>query len=135
MKSRISIEVDFDANNLPVIQIVQQSSDDVRDKLVQQFLQSLQHTSRWCRITYIGNFGTWDGIKDTTFNEVHKWKIAPIGVSEIPNELNLMLSSLISQNGMPQEHLWDDVIKSLAEHGNDTNPIEHLIENYSIIKK
>ena len=76
MKSRITIEVDFTSNNLPVIQILQIKSDDVRDKLVQQFLQSLQHTSRWCKINYIGNMGTWNGQKDSTM--------------EIPEEIKLM---------------------------------------------
>ena len=90
MKSRITIEVDFTTNNLPVIQILQIKSDDVRDKLVQQFLQSLQHTSRWCKINYIGNMGTWNGQKDSTMDEAHKWNIEPLYVSEIPEEIKLM---------------------------------------------
>lgn len=53
MKSRISIEVDFDNHNQPVIQILQHNSDDVRDKLVGQFLQSLNGSS-WCNIRWVG---------------------------------------------------------------------------------
>lgn len=91
MKSRITIEVDFDNNNLPVIQVLSQNSDDVRDKLLQSFLQSLQHTSRWCRIEYIGNFG---GLAENPVTslpfEFHKWNIRPIVPDELPDEIKLM---------------------------------------------
>jgi len=94
MKSRITIEVNFDENNLPVIQILSQNSDDVRDKLIQSFLQSLQHTSRWCKILYIGNFGVADMIKNNPVAEVHKWHIVPITPKEITEEIKLMQATL-----------------------------------------
>jgi hypothetical protein len=50
MKSRITVEVDFDRKNEPVIQILFRKSDDVRDNLLQSFLQSLQGKSNWLRI-------------------------------------------------------------------------------------
>jgi hypothetical protein len=50
MKSRITVEVDFDRKNEPVIQILFRKSDDVRDNLLQSFLQSLQGQSNWLRI-------------------------------------------------------------------------------------
>lgn len=90
MKSRITIEVNSDENNLPVLQVLQQNSDDVRDKLLSSFLLSLQHTSRWCRIEYIGNFGVADMIKNNPVSEVHKWHIIPIRPSELPEEIKLM---------------------------------------------
>lgn len=106
MKSRITIEVDFEKNNLPVIQILQINSDDVRDKLLQSFLQSLQYTSRWYKINYIGNMGTWDGVKDSVFNEAHKWQIQPLYVSEIPEEIKLMKAT---------HEEWDNRVISKSE--------------------
>lgn len=48
MKSRITIEVDFDNGNQPIIQILHPiDSDDVRDKLISQFLQPMSHGSNW----------------------------------------------------------------------------------------
>lgn len=90
MKSRITIEVDFSNNNLPVIQILSQDSDDVRDGLIKAFLQSLQHTSRWCKILYEGEASTFD---DATVNK-QRWRIVPITPKEIPNEIKLMQATL-----------------------------------------
>lgn len=90
MKSRITIEVDFENGNMPVIQILARKSDDVRDNLVSAFLQSLQHSSRWCKILYNGNFGVWDSSTDQTRHEVHKWTISPMTPSELPEEMKLM---------------------------------------------
>lgn len=48
MKSRITIEVDFEHGNQPVIQIIGKNSitePDVRDSLVQTFLQNFQGNS------------------------------------------------------------------------------------------
>lgn len=53
MKSRITIEVDFENGNQPVIQIVQRFSDDVRDKLISEFLHSLGGQSSWCKLDHI----------------------------------------------------------------------------------
>lgn len=53
MKSRITVEVDFDHGNVPVIQILQTGSEDVRDKLVKSFTECLDGSS-WCRIQWVG---------------------------------------------------------------------------------
>lgn len=93
MKSRITIEVNFDEGNLPVIQVLSQSSDDVRDKLIQSFLQSLQHTSRWCKIVYIGNRSPLrppDDLQDA----IHCWNIVPIRPPEIKEEIKLMQATI-----------------------------------------
>lgn len=90
MKSRITIEVDFDNGNLPVIQILQRSSDDVRDALIQQFLQSLQHTSRWCRIEYIDQYSD---DAPLSANRTYRWRIKPIVPSEITKEIELAQAS------------------------------------------
>ena len=52
MKSRITIEVDFENGNQPVIQILQYpDSTDVRDRLLKKFLEDLNMGSL-CRISY-----------------------------------------------------------------------------------
>lgn len=79
MLSRLTIEVDFSNGNIPCIQILQENSDDVRDKLVSQFLQSLMHTSRWCRIEYIGEQRL-----------AHRWSITPITPYDLQSEIKLM---------------------------------------------
>ncbi len=84
MQSRISVEVDFQNNNLPIIQILRKDSNDVRDKLVSAFLQSLQHTSRWCKITYVG------GLDSNQIEVGDQWKISPITPQELPEEMRLM---------------------------------------------
>jgi len=52
MKSRITIEVDFDNGNMPVIQILQYpDSNDVRDNLLKHFCQQFGGSS-WCKIQW-----------------------------------------------------------------------------------
>lgn len=89
MKSRITIEVDFENGNLPVIQILRKDSDDVRDKLISSFLQSFQHSSRWIKIEYGGEF-TQHGEE----GDVHKWILKPLSPTELTNEIKLMESLL-----------------------------------------
>jgi len=91
MKSRISIEIDFENGNQPVIQILARTSDDVRDSLIQAFLQSLQHTSRWCKIEYLGE--SWNNSTEAPlYEEVRRWAIKPMTINEIPSEIKLMQS-------------------------------------------
>ena len=90
MLSRITIDMDFANGNIPCIQILQESSDDVRDKLLSQFLQSLMHTSRWCKIEYIG--------KEKIG---HRWSITPITPYDLHSEMKLM-GATIRENDIPQ---------------------------------
>lgn len=100
MKSRITIEVDFNNGNLPVIQVLQQDSDDVRDNLIKSFLQSLQHTSRWCTIVYKGNRSKFAPPMD--FDEpIHCWQVIPVKPQEIQSEMDLMWSTLHAQETVP----------------------------------
>jgi len=46
MKSKITIEMDFE-NNTPVLQVNYQQSDDVRDKLIGEFFNKLGHVSEY----------------------------------------------------------------------------------------
>lgn len=103
MKSRITIEVDFNNGNLPVIQVLQQDSDDVRDNLIKSFLQSLQHTSRWCKIIYAGNSGLMNADPKSLAAEFHRWQIVPIKPIEIQSEMDLMWSVLHAHESVPQE--------------------------------
>ena len=70
MKSRISIEVDFENGNEPVIQILKSPSgipddlldNDVRDKLISNFTQQLGGSS-WCQIKWNGTVSGCDRIQ------------------------------------------------------------------------
>ena len=75
MKSRITIEVDFENGNKPVIQILKQNSDDVRDNLIQSFLESFVN-SGLCKIQWKASNGI-DGIQ-----RIH---ISPIGIGDMPD--------------------------------------------------
>lgn len=50
MKSRISIDVDYD--NQPVIKIEYLESDDVRDKLVKKFMEDFGGSSMWAHFSF-----------------------------------------------------------------------------------
>lgn len=101
MKSKITIEVDFENNNLPVLRIMQCDSDDVRDKLLSSFLQSLQHTSRWARIEYDRQMTYQNAVDEST----HRWFIRPITPQEIEAEIKLMQAALDHYNSTPKEKL------------------------------
>jgi hypothetical protein len=103
MKSRITIEVNFEENNLPVIQIMSQQSDDVRDKLIQSFLQSLQHTSRWCKILYMGNRSVYNP-KVAEIDHTHSWHIVPLRPNEIKEEIALMQSVLDADKSVQSQN-------------------------------
>ena len=85
MKSRITIEVNYDQNRQPMLQIIQEDSQDVRDGLVADFLQSLGHTSRWLKI----EFKLWD-----EQNQKRWWTISPITMEQLPDEMKLMTALL-----------------------------------------
>ncbi len=87
MKSRITIEVDFENANEPVIQILQNSSDDVRDNLIKQFLEGKGHLSRWLKIQFQGN-RTDGGAAYTDVNKIYH--ISVIKPKDIPEEIKLM---------------------------------------------
>lgn len=55
MKSSIRIELDLENN--PIIEIKHVSTDDLRDKLVGQFLYNLQHKSNGIAATIFGWHG------------------------------------------------------------------------------
>lgn len=87
MKSRITIEVDFDKNNEPFIQIVSHYSEDVRDNLLRNFLNKLENSSQWLKLTYQGNQDL-GGL----FGTKHFYAIKPIVPKDIPEEIKAMSS-------------------------------------------
>lgn len=95
MNSKITIEVDFSNNNLPVVRILHRKSDDVRDSLVSNFIQHLDHTSisRWLKIEYRGERSP-DG---------HVWDIVPISSSlaQLEEEARLMMAMIESLRNNP----------------------------------
>lgn len=84
MKSRITIEIDFDNGNKPVIQILQSRSDDVRDSLISAFLQTLQGISSWCRISRNKTFPVADE------NYPDRWIIEPVSPQELKKEMDII---------------------------------------------
>lgn len=85
MKSRITIEVDFEAGNIPVIQILQCSSDDVRDKLIKSFTENLGGSS-WCQIRWLS--GSYDVNEQTKFEKIF---ITPINEKDLKEQAETML--------------------------------------------
>lgn len=91
MKSRITIEVDFDNGNQPVIQILSRNSDDIRDNLIKSFYQKLQGSS-WCKIVFMQD--VLDEQMVTVGGYVEGFKrifITPIPESELKKEADIML--------------------------------------------
>lgn len=103
MQSRIRVAVDFGNNNQPVIHIAnQESDDDVRDALINQFIYGFPNsTSRWCLLKYIGEE---QGEPKGTMKHFH---IVPIMEGQIMEEIKLMKAYLatITKEG-PQEMEW-----------------------------
>lgn len=87
MKSRITIEVDFNNGNLPIIQILKASSDDVRDKLISAFTEQLGGSS-WCQIKWEGGCLPIDPKDNQTFSRI---VISPISSSMLKEHSKVML--------------------------------------------
>ena len=90
MKSRITVEIDYDNNNQPVIQILYRNSDDVRDGLIKSFYQKLGGSS-WCKIVFRQD--VLDETVATTGGFVEGFKrifITPIPNSELKAEAKIM---------------------------------------------
>ena len=87
MKSRISVEVNFNNGNEPVIQILRKDSDDVRDSLIAAFIQKLGGDSCFLRIECAHDHRpnhVWD---DESFQ---RWLITPIPLSDFEKAIEGM---------------------------------------------
>lgn len=105
MRSRITIEVDFENQNKPIVQIIQEDSDDVRDKLLSSFLQSLGHTSRWVKIEYKGE------LPQNEFVAPYKriWQLSPITIHELKREKALMESLMKANDSSLMDKMKDEL--------------------------
>jgi hypothetical protein len=90
MESKITIEIDFSNGNVPVIQVLHKTSDDVRDNIVGNFIQRLDHTSisRWLKMEY--KYKRSDGALI--------WSVVPISssIEELEKEAKLMMAMVDS---------------------------------------
>lgn len=86
MKSRITIEVDFEHGNQPIIQILQSDSDDVRDRLLSAFCQQFGGSS-WCTIKWVSQAPD-NPNQNTFFNRIH---ITPINPKDFKEQAAIML--------------------------------------------
>jgi hypothetical protein len=86
MLSKITIEVDFANNNMPIIRLLVRNSDDIRDKLLKQFIYKLPSQSAWCKIQFI------NGMPETSVNyDAQQYSITPLTVDDLKPESELML--------------------------------------------
>lgn len=103
MKSRISIEVDFENGNEPVIQILKAPSaipddlvdNDVRDKLISYFTQQLGGSS-WCQIK-------WNGV----INGFDRIQIRAIPPGKLKEQAEIMLEQYKQNEAWLERHLRD----------------------------
>lgn len=95
MKSRITIDVDFENGNQPIIQIVSKKSDDVRDNLIQSFYQTLRGSS-WCNIKFVQDI--MDEDPERAFKRIY---ITPIPEDNLKEQAEIMLE----QHRLNQEWL------------------------------
>ena len=89
MNSKITIEVDFENGNEPVIQIISRNSDDIRDKLIRFFIERLGGDSSWCKI-YCHSAYT----SENDVDKFQRWKISPIQSKDFKKEAKAMLEQL-----------------------------------------
>lgn len=94
MKSTLKIAF-TGPNNAPVIRVEKKYSDDLRDIMVSQFFEKLQHSSTTCHVECIGV--TVDG---TT------WEISPAP----PEELHPALTERTS--GLPSKYQIEDSVST-----------------------
>lgn len=97
MQSKITIEIDFENGNEPVIQIVSRNTDDIRDKLIRFFFERLGGESSWCKIYCQQAIGH-DEPEERRFQ---RWKISPIQATDFLKEGSAMLEQhrLLEQFG------------------------------------
>lgn len=86
MKSRVTIEVDFESGNEPVLQILFRSSDDVRDRLIQALYQKLGSSS-WMKIHFDQHY--FDPMDAS--NDFKRISIRPIPELNLKEEAEIML--------------------------------------------
>jgi hypothetical protein len=93
MKGRITIEVDFDNYNEPYIQIIcPADSEDVRDKLIQNFAAKLGNTSKWLTLEFASH-------RDGEARMI----IRPIWPGQLENEAKIMIEQARLITAFPKQ--------------------------------
>ena len=100
MKSRITIEVDFNNGNAPVIQILQANSDDVRDNLLKNFCEQVGGSS-WLKIKWM------DGVSNADPNSLmfNRIFITPIKPENFQKEITIMQEQDKLNRDFKEKHL------------------------------
>lgn len=85
MKSKITIEIDFQNGNQPVLRVVRKQSDDVRDDLVQALFNALDHDApAFLKVEYEGNRPYHDAdLAPGETLHAHVYKLTPIKEDEL----------------------------------------------------
>jgi hypothetical protein len=85
MKSKITIEIDFENGNQPIIQILHRKSDDVRDKLLQSFIEKFDACTSWCQIKWLG-----ESLSSESPESFQKIVISPLLFSQLKEQSQIM---------------------------------------------
>lgn len=88
---RSIIRFDLSESNNPIIKIIYTHSDDVRDKIVKRFYESLGNASEWCRIEFINQIGSNNDIAI----------ISPISPQELSTQQDIMWRADQAERGWP----------------------------------
>lgn len=94
MKSTIKIDYERSLDNNPVIKITtpKEPSEDIRDKLIQDFLHSPMHMER----NYLFELGTYGNLSELPFNAC---TISPVKYENTLYKLrHIVLNRLVSEN-------------------------------------
>lgn len=85
MNSKITVEIDFSNNRIPVIQIMHRKSTDTRDQILTEFLQMFGGASSWCNIKWVQDYR--EGPESGHFSRV---LITPITKEQLPEQAAVM---------------------------------------------
>lgn len=96
MKSRITIEIDYNNNGQPYFRIMESpTSDDVRDKAITEFRRAFKHQSQWCVV----DFG------QVQMDGSIQWNIHPIPPQQLESYLPAIQSVIKYANPSPENKL------------------------------
>lgn len=110
MKSRITIEVDFENKNRPVIQVLRAYSDDVRDTLLGNFIETLKHGHQWCKVEYKGE----TGIEPVSNRIIQRWHLSPMTDEDTEVLATKTVHEMATQSLAPDRFQeWEYVLDAL----------------------
>lgn len=87
MKSRITVEIDYNNNGQPYFRVMEDTtSDDLRDKAITEFRRAFKLQSQWCVV----DFG------QVQMDGTIQWNIRPIPPNQLKDEV-LAMQKLVNQ--------------------------------------